>query len=197
MSFRCKSCGAELVKRFASGGAKSRNAGGAAAAAVAMESPMDMPAMAPAASGRSYAGDTPLAGRGSRLMAALLDALFLGLSIVPGVLILSTMGGSDGMNAIGLLGFIIGPAIFLVYTIRILVRDGQTLGKKVMKIRIVNYDDGGNPGFGRVIVMRGFVNGLLSNIPFYALVDVLFIFGSEQRCLHDLIAKTKVVQAAG
>jgi hypothetical protein len=54
---------------------------------------------------------------------------------------------------------------------------------------------GGNPGFNRVIVMRGIVNGILSNIPFYVLVDVLFIFGSEQRCLHDLIAKTKVVQA--
>ena len=157
---------------------------------------MDMPAMAPAAVGRSYAGDAPLASRGSRLGAALLDVLFVGLSIVPGVFILSTMGGSsDGMTSIGLLGFLIGPAILGVYTIHILVRDGQTLGKKAMKIRIVNHDDGGNPGFGRVIVMRGFVNGLLSNIPFYALVDVLFIFGSEQRCLHDLIAKTKVVQA--
>ncbi|MGH9460710.1 MAG: RDD family protein, partial [Vicinamibacteria bacterium] len=113
------------------------------------------------------------------------------------VLILSTMGGSDGMGSIGLLGFIIGPAILAVYTIHILIRDGQTLGKKAMKIRIVNYDDGGNPGFNRVIVMRGIVNGILSSIPFYAFVDVLFIFGSEQRCLHDLIAKTKVVQAAG
>jgi uncharacterized RDD family membrane protein YckC len=64
-----------------------------------------------------------------------------------------------------------------------------------MKIRIVNCQDGGNPGFGRVVALRIWANSLLSVIPFYSLVDLLFIFGSQQRCLHDLIAKTKVVQA--
>ena len=157
---------------------------------------MDMPAMAPAAVGRSYAGDAPLASRGARLAAALLDAVFFGVSILPGFFVGGLLGGaSEEMTLAALLGFFIGPILLGLYTIHILIRDGQTLGKKAMKIRIVNYDDGGNPGFGRVIVMRGFVNGILSNIPFYAFVDVLFIFGSEQRCLHDLIAKTKVVQA--
>jgi hypothetical protein len=38
------------------------------------------------------------------------------------------------------------------------------------------------------------LNGLLGIIPFYGFVDVLFIFGQERRCLHDLIAGTRVVQ---
>ncbi len=28
-----------------------------------------------------------------------------------------------------------------------------------------------------------------------SIVDILFIFGSERRCVHDLIAGTKVVEA--
>lgn len=193
MSFRCKSCGAELVKRFASGSAQ-QPAGGAAA--VAMDNPMDMSAMAAPAVGQSFTGSGELASRGSRLSAALLDVVFWGASIVPGFILASTLGAaSEDASSAGLLALLVGPLLFAFYTIHILVRDGQTLGKKVLKIRIVNYDDGGNPGANRILLMRGVVNGLLSNIPFYALVDVLFIFGSEQRCLHDLIAKTKVVQA--
>jgi hypothetical protein len=40
---------------------------------------------------------------------------------------------------------------------------------------------------------------LLPLVPFLgglvALVDVLFIFGPSKRCLHDLVAGTKVVEA--
>ncbi len=89
----------------------------------------------------------------------------------------------------------VGPFLLGMYYMSILTRDGQTLGKKIMKIRIVRFDDGSNPGFGRAIGLRVFLNGLLGFIPFYALVDVLFIFGSQQRCIHDYIAGTKVVQA--
>jgi uncharacterized RDD family membrane protein YckC len=29
---------------------------------------------------------------------------------------------------------------------------------------------------------------------FYSIADVLFIFGKDRRCLHDLLAGTRVVQ---
>jgi len=89
----------------------------------------------------------------------------------------------------------VGPFLLGMYYMILLTRDGQTLGKKIMKIRIVRFDDGSNPRFGRVIGLRVFLNGLLGFIPSYALVDVLFIFGSQPRCIHDYTAGTKVVQA--
>jgi hypothetical protein len=43
--------------------------------------------------------------------------------------------------------------------------------------------------------MLYFVNSFLGNvIPFYAFIDILVIFGSEQRCIHDYLAGTKVVE---
>jgi len=45
------------------------------------------------------------------------------------------------------------------------------------------------------VLLRSWVNGLIGLVvPFYGLVDILFIFGSERRCLHDLIAGTVVVK---
>jgi uncharacterized RDD family membrane protein YckC len=39
------------------------------------------------------------------------------------------------------------------------------------------------------------VNSALAQfIPLYGLIDVLLIFGSERRCIHDYLAGTKVVE---
>jgi uncharacterized RDD family membrane protein YckC len=82
---------------------------------------------------------------------------------------------------------------------------GQTLGKHWMKIRIVRLD-GSNPGFLGAVVLRGFIPGLIYVVlartigrgaaSLFLLVDLLAIFGAEHRCLHDLIAGTKVVRVA-
>jgi uncharacterized RDD family membrane protein YckC len=76
---------------------------------------------------------------------------------------------------------------------------GQTLGKMAMSVRIVDYDNEANPGFRRAVVLRSIVPGLIGAVPclgtLFALVDALSIFGEERRCIHDLIAGTKVVEA--
>jgi uncharacterized RDD family membrane protein YckC len=62
----------------------------------------------------------------------------------------------------------------------------------------VNYVDGAKPGFLRAVLLRLWINGILGSLPYvgscYGLLDILFIFGADRRCIHDLIAGTKVVR---
>ena len=80
---------------------------------------------------------------------------------------------------------------------------GQSVGKRVMKTQIRKINE--RPvDFVSGVIMRswiigfafGFVQlftcGLLGWVVY--LVDAIAIFGSERRCLHDLIAGTKVVE---
>ena len=73
---------------------------------------------------------------------------------------------------------------------------GQTVGKIVMKVRIVDSVTGMHPGWARIILLRTVVNGILRAIPgvgfAYYLVDSLFIFRADRRTIHDFIAGTRV-----
>ena len=88
--------------------------------------------------------------------------------------------------------------VFLVLNGYLLFQRGQTIGKVVVKTRIV--DQSGNiPSFRRLLGLRYIVIGIVSLIPiigfFAALVNGVWIFGKERRCLHDYIAGTWVVNA--
>jgi uncharacterized RDD family membrane protein YckC len=149
--------------------------------------------------------DAPLAKRGARLGAILLDSLTVLPALVPfgiaGYLVRasaidgrSAPPGAGAFVAMGL-GALVMLAV-LVYQLYLLSTRGQTLGKRWMKIRIVKLD-GSNPGFVGAVLLRGVVNGIISAIPYlgglYALVDALFIFRDDRRCIHDLIAGTRVI----
>jgi len=76
---------------------------------------------------------------------------------------------------------------------------GQSVGKLLLRLRIVRQDDGTAPGVFRAFVLRGSVPVVIEQIPvvgfvFWA-VDSCFIFREDHRCLHDLFAGTKVVPA--
>ena len=141
-----------------------------------------------------------LATPGSRLAAALLDGLIqipIVIAFVVGIMM--TDGNQEG---VGIAILVLCGILFLalaIYQLVIISRDGQSIGKRIMKIRIVKYEDNSNPGFVHAVLLRAFVNGLIGGIPLvgpiYSLADLLFIFGEEHRCLHDLIASTKVVEA--
>jgi uncharacterized RDD family membrane protein YckC len=84
---------------------------------------------------------------------------------------------------LGLLGFV----AVMVYQVVLLVRTGQTLAKRWLRIKVVALD-GGKPAL-RAHVVRGLVLGMLGPI------SAAFIFRADRRCLHDLAAETRVVVA--
>jgi len=210
-SFKCRNCGAELMRgRYRSDESKGQGPSGArpvfrtpAAAvagggAVALENPYATP-RAPVVHAEypAAAGSEALASRGSRLAASLIDGLAAVVILLPALAAIFFVGENSSLSTPGIFFAAlsgIGFLVFAVYQLSMLLREGQTLGKKAMNIRIVNYADGQIPSAGRLLMMRYFVNSLLGNIPLYTFLDVLFIFGSERRCIHDYLAGTKVVE---
>jgi uncharacterized RDD family membrane protein YckC len=89
------------------------------------------------------------------------------------------------------------PSLCLLLAQMIMVaKSGRTIGKFCLNIKII--DAAGNPpGFVRGVLLRSFANCLLSVVPFYGLIDVLFIFSNNSnRCVHDLLAGTYVIDAS-
>jgi uncharacterized RDD family membrane protein YckC len=142
-----------------------------------------------------------LASLGDRLVAAILDAVIALILCIPlGIgAALSDQSEAPSPLSLGLIGvsglLLLGMCI---YNLVLLATRGQTIGKKLKGIRIVTFPDGANPGGVKTILLRGFVNGLISGVPYlgtvYALVDICFIFRDDRRCIHDLIAGTQVVK---
>ena len=149
-------------------------------------------------------GADVLAGRGERLGASLIDgvislATFLPLAAVTGYFgkVMDAARGGEAMSFLTMAGYVaLAFVMFVVVQGYPLAKTGQTWGKKLLWIRIVDLD-GAQPPLWRLIVLRYLPTQLLSLVPvagnFYALIDALFIFRQDKRCLHDLIAGTQVV----
>lgn len=85
--------------------------------------------------------------------------------------------------------------VFLVQAF-LLARSGQSIGKKALGITIVRVRDGLNGGLWTNVILRMIFNSILGFIPFYSILDLLFIFRDNRRCLHDELAGTMVVKTA-
>jgi uncharacterized RDD family membrane protein YckC len=76
-----------------------------------------------------------------------------------------------------------------------LVRTGQTLGKRFLRIRIVR-EDGTRAGFIRGYVLRDVVFKMLCSLPVVGLIllvaDIVSLWRADGRCIHDRMAGTKV-----
>ena len=144
-----------------------------------------------------------LAGRGMRLLAWFLDGVIVGLMVwVPALIVAAATGvfsqPSDQFDSSLLIlplslcavGFIAWAWI----TLLLVARYGQTIAKRLLEIRVVR-SNGSEASLGRIFWLRNVVNGLLSMIPLYGLIDLLFIFGERRQTIHDLIADTIVVKA--
>ena len=141
------------------------------------------------------------AERVQRLGAFLLDAL-VGFVMVylPALALLLATGALDDTTEIdgttlataGLM-CLIGFVAWAWITAMLVARNGQTIGKRLVEIKVVR-SDGSPASLGRIFWLRNFVNWLLGVVPLYGLIDLLFVFGERRQCIHDLIADTIVVR---
>ena len=156
------------------------------------------------------------ATRGARFAAALIDGLAVGgvvavIGIAAAIAIPAYTSYQKRVGAVGaanagtsMVAIVLGVLAFaailgvFIYTGVLVYRYGQTIGKRVMGIRVVR-TDGTRVAFSRFIFLRWLPIALLGMIPFLgylvSLLDMLLIFRENRLCIHDNIADTRVVTA--
>ena len=148
-------------------------------------------------------GELPgLASRLTRLGAVLIDAV-IAMAITVPIMFLTGYFARAMKQQVSLgemvLYSVFGFVVYMLLHGYLLATQGQSIGKMLLGVRIVDYHTGEILSLGKLVGLRMAPIGIVSMIPFVgalaSLVDVMFIFGSEKRCVHDLIAGTKVVNA--
>lgn len=139
-----------------------------------------------------------LADRGMRLLAAIIDSIVVYVPAI-GFVVLGVAMGKEA-PVIAVLGVAAGALYALgivIAQIVMLCQRGQTIGKRVLGIRIVKVDTGQNGGGVTNVILRSLVPGLIGWIPYigpvFGLINICFIFAQDRRCIHDHIAGTVVV----
>ena len=146
------------------------------------------------------------AGIGPRILAYLIDGCIIAGIILVGVIIgtifaaggsaTGSQGAATAGAGIGVLIYIIfygGAFVFFLYNQIVLVvkNNGQTIGKKMMKIRIVK-EDGTAMTYGDAF-LRNIVGYIISGICYLGFIWALF--DARKQGFHDKIFKTLVVPA--
>jgi uncharacterized RDD family membrane protein YckC len=150
----------------------------------------------------STALDADLPSRWLRLAGAIIDGIAVGIITVP-VMVASgywkaAMSGVEPSLATQVGWSVFGLAVFLLVHGYLLHRNGQTLAKRLLGMKIVDLG-GAKPQLAKLVGLRYFVPQLIYLVPvvgmIIGLVGILLIFRSDRRPLHDLIAGTRVVRA--
>jgi uncharacterized RDD family membrane protein YckC len=147
----------------------------------------------------------PLASPWIRLAAQLIDAVIFMIIFLPAMFLFGYIARVQESQAAGkpfsmlaeqFLWSIVGVGLYVAIN-WVFLQKGQTIGKKLVSIRIVRKN--GEPiTAGRIILYRYLPIQLIAQIPclgaLFVLVDALLIFRAERNTLHDDIADTKVIQ---
>ena len=120
-----------------------------------------------------------------RFVAAVVDTLILGL--VSNVIVAAILGRGAAAASFGIL---IGIAYYIYLEGS---PSGQTVGKKVMNIRVISFTTGGPAGFGAAAI-RYFAR-FLSAIPLL-LGYFWMLWDAEKQTWHDKLSTTVVVPTA-
>jgi uncharacterized RDD family membrane protein YckC len=150
------------------------------------------------------------ASMGKRFAAAILDGLIVFIGTVPGwiLFVIAMVGAASsadssgrlsndaagafvGMMFLGYALIFIGVLIVWLYNVYLLGRDGASLGKRWMKIKVL--DPNGQPlGFGKAF-LRELVKAVLGNLCF--LLYLWPLFDDQKQGLHDKLFGTHVYEA--
>jgi len=160
--------------------------------------------------GYGVPGQPAYAGVGKRIVAHILDGIIVGVGAIPGIILMvigagmaaSTAGAGGRIAddaAAGMMGIVflayfvvfVGAVAIWLYNCYLLGRDGATLGKKMMKVKVL--DPQGQPlGFGKAF-LREIVKAVLGNACFILLLWPLW--DNEKQGLQDKLFSTHVYDA--
>lgn len=99
---------------------------------------------------------------------------------------------------------VLGYTLFILFIQNDLIRrSGQSIGKKLFKLQIVDINTNKITTGGRAFIIRSFVFFMLFQISqifpllmIVLIVDFMMLFSKQNQTLHDRLAKTKVVDIA-
>jgi uncharacterized RDD family membrane protein YckC len=153
-----------------------------------------------------------LATRTLRLAGAMVDSVASAVFVVPFLMLAgewtAAISGERSYGTIALGGF----AVFTAMHGYLLGTRGQTIGKWLVGTRIVRADNDEVPTLARTLSLRYgtlalglpvtlFVGVWAGAIAYplivFGLIDSALVFRRDRRCLHDLIARTKVSPSRG
>jgi uncharacterized RDD family membrane protein YckC len=135
------------------------------------------------------------ADRGTRLGAAILDGFIFGVMVYAPFFVGAAIGSTASTGpVVGMVIALAGLAVWSWLTLRYVMRDGQSIAKKMVGIKVVR-SDGSPISLGRLFWLRNFLNTVISIVPLYGVIDSLFILAESRQCLHDKIADTIVIKA--
>lgn len=86
--------------------------------------------------------------------------------------------------------------IMLAIQAFLLTKFGQSIGKKIVGIRIVDAETNGKVNLTRIFLLRSVVFIILNLLfmPISTIIDYAFALGQKRQALHDKIARTKVIK---
>ena len=148
----------------------------------------------------STMSDLNYASFGQRFLALFVDSILLGIAFIVVIVPVGIMGaatGNDGtlnpfFSVLIMLIQLLVSVLGFAYMVFFIGRSGQTIGKKVMKIKVVKLDTMDHLTYGGA-VLREVLGKMVSGITFY--VGYLWMLWDPQKqTLHDKIAGTIVVK---
>jgi uncharacterized RDD family membrane protein YckC len=151
------------------------------------------------------------AGFGSRLLAVIIDGLIIGavsfviqitVGIFSGILgassqALDSSGVQTGASIISMIISMVGGlvqfAISMGYSVYFIGKNGQTIGKKILNIKVVNPDTLLPVGYGSA-ALREIIGKMLSSFVF-SLGYLWMLWDDKKQTWHDKIAHTIVIKS--